>query len=107
MDYIKRKKDFQKVISDIRKDWRIKNRTPAADIPKAMMTHQQEMNDTATVNCGGQWCSALLENELAHFVMDDTRFKDYLKKYNATCELEKFGVYSSFGFQVRIHFKGD
>lgn len=96
------KKDFQKTIAAIRKDWRVYYHTPAAQYPKAMMTGQQEENRTATVNCGGEW--TCISKDIANFVMNDKRFVDFLARRNATAEIESFWHYSCRGYQVRIYF---
>ena len=88
------KKDFQKVINSIRKD-------VGNDFPKAMMTGQQVVKRTATVNCGGEWKSPEYTKNLAEMVMRDSRFKDFLSKWGVTSAVEKnpFG-----GFQIRIFY---
>lgn len=96
------KKAFQKTISDIRKDWRVKRGTPSAEYPKAMMTSQQESHNTATVNCGGEWCS--FSKELSEHVMNDERFQKFLSDAGAEAIIEKFYRNSCPGYQVRINF---
>ncbi len=97
------KKEFQKTISSIRKDWREKRNTPRAEYPKAMMTSQQMDNGTATVNCGGDFCS--FSKELAEYVMNDSRFQKFLADAGAVAEVEKFWHYSCPAYQVRIRFQ--
>ena len=96
------KKAFQKTISEIRKDWRIDRNTPNDEYPKAMMTSQQEQHNTATVNCGGDWCS--FSKELAQYVMDDERFRKFISDTGAKVTVEKFYRYSSPAYQIRINF---
>ena len=96
------KNKFQKTIGDIRKDWRVKRGTPKAEYPKAMMTSQQEAHNTATVNCGGDWCS--FSKELAEYVMNDERFQKFLSDAGAEATMEKFYHGSCPGYQVRLVF---
>jgi len=96
------KKEFQKTIGDIRQDWRVKRNTPRGEYPKAMMTGQQEANNTATVNCGGEWCS--FSKELAQYVMNDERFQKFLSDAGAEANIEKFYRGSCPGYQVRLVF---
>lgn len=96
------KKKFQKTIGDIRQDWRVKHGTPKGEYPKAMMTAQQEANNTATVNCGGEWCS--FSKELAEYVMNDERFQRFLSDARAEATMEKFYHGSCPGYQVRLVF---
>ncbi len=96
------KKAFQKTISEIRKDWRIDRNTPNGEYPKAMMTSQQEQKNTATVNCGGEWCS--FSKELAQYVMDDERFRKFISEAKAVATVEKFYRSSCPGYQIRINF---
>ena len=98
-----KKAAFQKVIGDIRKDWRVMRGTPKGEYPKAMMTGQQAEHNTATVNCGGDHCS--FSNELAEFVMNDERFQAFLSSTGAKAVKEKFWHGSCPGYQVRINFK--
>ena len=97
------KREFQKTVSEIRCDWRVKRSTPKGEYPKAMMTAQQEEHNTATVNCGGDHCS--FSNELAEFVMNDVRFQKFLSVSHAEATKEKFWHGSCPGYQVRIVFK--
>ena len=97
-----KKAAFQKVIGDIRKDWRVMRATPKGEYPKAMMTGQQAEHNTATVNCGGDWCS--FSKELAQFVMDDERFQKFLSDTGAEATMEKFYHGSCPGYQIRINF---
>lgn len=96
------KKAFQKTVSDIRKDWRVKRDTPQAEYPKAMMTGQQEAKNTATVNCGGEWCS--FSRELAEYVLNDERFQKFLSDAGAEATVEGFHRGNHTGYQVRIAF---
>ena len=96
------KKRFQNTISEIRKDWRIERNTPRGEYPKAMMTSQQEAKNTATVNCGGEWCS--FSKELAQYVMNDERFQKFLSDAGAEANIEKFYRGSCPGYQVRLAF---
>ena len=100
------KRNFQKTISKIRADWRIEQNIPAADYPKAMMTNQQMMKNTATVNCGGEWLDSIREREIADRVMNDERFQKLLADFKATAEIERscFGIRTYPGFQIRIHY---
>lgn len=95
MDYAKMKKDFQKVVSGIRK-------AVGDEFPKAMMTGQQMAKNTATVNCGGEWKGGVYSRNLADKVLADPSFCAYLERYGATAHLEKT---PSGGIQVRIWFK--
>ena len=97
-----KKKAFQKVIGEIRKDWRVKRGTPHGQFPKAMMTGQQEEKNTATVNCGAEWCS--FSKELSEFVMKDSRFLKFLSDFGATARIEEISSYRK-GFQIRLTFK--
>lgn len=96
------KKAFQKVVGQIRNDWRIKQNTPQGEYPKAMMTAKQAANSTATVNCGGEWCS--FSKELSEFVMNDERFQQFLSDAGAEALVEKFYSYSCPAYQIRIVF---
>lgn len=98
-----KKRSFQKVIGDIREDWRVKHGTPNGQYPKAMMTGQQEEKNTATVNCGAEWCS--FSNELSEFVMNDKRFLKFLSDFGATAKKEEVWNYSCKGFQIRVNFQ--
>ena len=96
------KKEFQKTVGENRKDWRVKRKTPKGEYPKAMMTSQQMDNGTATVNCGGDFCS--FSRELAEYVMNDSRFQKFLAEAGAMATIEKFYHYSCPAYQVRIRF---
>ena len=89
------KKDFQKTIKAIREEM------DHGDFPKPMMTAVQMEKLEATVNCGGEWKRTEITLEIAKEVMDDSRFKDFLARNNATAniELNPFKTY-----QIRIHF---
>lgn len=97
-----KKKELQKVVGLIRKDWRVKRNTPNGAYPKAMMTSQQMEHNTATVNCGGGWCS--FSKELSQFVMDDERFQKFLSDTGAEAFIEQVYDASCPGYQVRIYF---
>ena len=100
------KKTFQKTVSEIRKDWRVKRNTPGGEYPKAMMTSQQEAKNTATVNCGGEWVSSSFSKDLAEYVINDERFQKFLSDAGAEATIEKvYGRnYVVPGCQVRISF---
>ena len=99
------KKDFQKVISKIRADYRKEENLPAAEYPKAMMTSQQAGNNTATVNCGGEWVSCVTSKKIAARVLGDERFQKLLRDNNATAILEhKYFSGATAGYQVRINY---
>lgn len=88
------KKEFQKVIATIRNEGN-------SGFPKAMMTRQQMVKGTATVNCGGEWRTKEYTETLSAAIMKDTRFQSLIEKYNATAEVElnTFGTY-----QIRINY---
>lgn len=92
-----RKKDFQAVIAAIRAD-------AGKDYPKAMMNSKQEMNDTATVNCGGEWGSPSSTGHMAENIMADERFQEFLERQQGTAEVEKVGTAYPY-YQIRITFK--
>ena len=96
------KKQFQKTISEIRNDWRELRGTPRGEYPKAMMTSQQEAKNTATVNCGGEWCS--FSGELSKFVLNDERFQKFLSDAGAEAVREDVWNMGCHGYQVRINF---
>ena len=96
------KKEFQKTISEIRKDWRVKRGTLRGEYPKAMMTSQQEAKNTATVNCGRDWTS--FSGDLADYVLKDERFQKFLSDAGAEANKELFWHGSVPGYQVRISF---
>lgn len=96
------KKEFQKTIGEIRKDWRVKRNTPKGEYPKAMMTSQQEAHNTATVNCGGEHCS--FSRDLADFVLADERFQKFLSDAGAEAAKEMFYHGSCPAYQVRVNF---
>ncbi len=78
---IQNKRDFQKVISAIRKEM------GGGEYPKAMCTGQQMEKRTATVNCGGEWYSSK-SAETAQQVMENMKFvlDDYspMENYDRT-----------------------
>ena len=96
------KKEFQNTVGKIRKDWRSQRNTPKCEYPKAMMTSQQEANNTATVNCGAEWCS--FSGELSDFVLNDDRFQKFLSDAGAEAAKEKIWRGSCPGYQIRIEF---
>lgn len=93
------KKSFKKTIDSIRKE-----RGEGKTFPKAMMTEAQISKGTATVNCGGEWCSADFTLNLAKSVASDPRFLVFLAEANAKAaiELNNFGTY-----QIRISYIAD
>lgn len=100
-DLGKLKKDLQKVISAIRKERQQGENVRLYEFPKAMMTNQQMWKDTATVNCGGQWASKGIDQEIANLVMGDDRFQQFLEKWDANAGFEKE---SSGAVQIRINY---
>ena len=92
-----RKKDFQAVIAAIRAD-------TGKEFPKAMMNSRQEMNGTATVNCGGSWGTPSSTGRMAENIMADERFQAFLERQEGTAEAEKIGAAYPF-YQIRITFK--
>ena len=60
-------------------------------------------NGTATVNCGGDFCS--FSRELAEYVMNDSRFQKFLADAGADAAIEMFYHYSCPAYQVRIRFQ--
>ena len=95
------KKDFQKVISAIRKDRQKLENIKLRDFPKAMMTNQQVWKNTATVNCGGQCGSYESTIEIANAVISDDRFIGFLEKWEASAQIERE---SSGSAQIRIYY---
>lgn len=93
-----RKKDFQKVISKIRKDL-------GYEYPKAMMTGQQIRKNTATVNCGGEWLKSETNVEICDYVINDPRFISFLDRNHATAHLEPTAYGAKKYLQIRIHFQ--
>ena len=100
-DLKKAKKEFAKVIGTIRKERNEEINLPNCSFPKPMMTIKQMEQNTATVNCGGEFSSLETTTERSELVMNDERFKEFLKKHNATAkiELNQFGTK-----QIRINF---
>ena len=94
------KKQFQKVIGNIRKVRNTENGINS-NFPKPMMTAIQMGKRQATVNCGGEWSTAEKTRTIADEVMQDEGFKTFLGEYNATAsiELNNFNT-----FQIRIQF---
>ena len=91
----KTKKDFQKVIKEIRTE------NGDKEYPKSMMTFVQMDKKQATVNCGGEWRQTERTKELSDIVMSDERFKSFLTRWEATAkvEIDNFGK-----FQIRIYY---
>lgn len=100
MEISKIKKELQKTIGAIRKDWNEAGGMKS-EFPKAMMTRQQMAKGTATVNCGGEHYKADHTKLIAQAVMADELFKTFLEKCEATAtlELNAFNTY-----QIRIHY---
>lgn len=95
------KKEFQKVIATIRKEYGESINRTNCSYPKPMMTEAQMEKRTATVNCGGEWKKLEATKEIAEMVLNDERFKSFLEKYSAqaTKELNPFGT-----IQIRINY---
>ena len=94
MEILKMKKEFQKVIKEIRNEI-------GGNFPKPMMTGQQMEKNTATVNCGGEWSTKEETIILATIVMNDKRFTDFIEKHSAKANIET----NTFGtMQVRINY---
>lgn len=91
---MEKKKEFQKVIKEIR---------AGRPYPKAMMTGQQERKGTATVNCGGAWKPSTVTREIAEEVIEDKAFQAFLARHSATAELEF--VKQDNAWQIRIYFR--
>lgn len=94
------KKAFQKCIKTIR-DERSNNIGRKTEFPKAMMTGQQMMKGTATVNCGGEWYGNR-SKPIAEQVMEDVRFRKFLEEYDGEACIEHNPQFDSY--QVRIYF---
>lgn len=94
------KKQFQKVIGNIRKDRNTKEGINSS-YPKPMMTVVQMEKKEATVNCGGEFSTAEKTMNLANTVMGDERFKNFITSTgaDANIEMNNFGTY-----QIRIKF---
>ena len=90
---LKAKKDFQKVIKEIRGSER--------RYPKPMMTGVQMEKRQATVNCGGEWFSYEETLKVAQEVMETNIFKDFLESHNATARIERGQLDCA---QIRIQF---
>lgn len=95
------KKDLAIVIGTIRKERNEEINLPKCKFPKPIMTAKQMEQNTATINCGGEFSSLEKTTERSELVMNDERFKEFLKKHNATAkiELNQFGTK-----QIRINF---
>lgn len=91
------KKDFQKVISAIRKE------LGDDSYPKAMCTSAQMMKNQATVNCGGEWRTKS-SPETARKVMEHPKFKDLLAKYSAKAAFETGSADGRTWTQIRIQY---
>lgn len=93
------KKDFQKVIRTLKKEWQ------SGSYPKPMMTGAQMERDTATVNCSYM---SDRSKELAEKVINDERFIQFLNKHNITAEVETImhnGMHETYPInQVRLHY---
>ena len=86
------KKDFQDVVAKIRAQ------LGGGPYPKAMMTSQQMMNRTATINC-------FTYIGKAKTVLLHPLFKHFLERYNATAHLEEKDEGYGFPIQhIRINF---
>ena len=94
------KKALQKVVKILR-DERSKHLGQKTEFPKAMMTGQQAMKGTATVNCGGEWFGNR-SKPIAEAVMEDKRFRDFLEAYDGEACIEHNPRFDSY--QVRIYF---
>lgn len=97
------KKDLQKLTKKIREEW------DSGEFPKAMMTGQQALKRTATINCGGEWRSANKSEKMAAAILARPDFVEFLKTWNAEACAEKVnsGAHSNGYKQVRIYFKGE
>ncbi|MBR3587014.1 MAG: hypothetical protein IKO00_13395 [Oscillospiraceae bacterium] len=100
----KNKKAFQKVIKAIREDYRKEKDIPTIEYPKAMMTSQQMEKDTATVNCGGEFCSSMFSKECSARVMNDKRFEKFLDECCAKATVEKKCYMGTYAYQIRLEF---
>lgn len=96
---IQNKRDFQKVISAIRKEM------GGGEYPKAMCTGQQMEKRTATVNCGGEWCSSK-SAETAQQVMENMKFVDFCVAHKAKARYEQVGSGLKKWTQIRLTFEG-
>lgn len=96
-------KKFRKIIKMIRDERNNDGIAVRADFPKAMMTGRQIGKNTATVNCGGDWCARRPEvtRKLAELVVNDPRFVEFIEEENAHAYIERTaaGVY-----QVRVNY---
>ncbi len=85
MEIKKMKKELQKIVKAYRdskpdeKDWRGDPRRP--EFPKAMLTGQQELKKTATINFG--WNEETHQKELEEFRASEV-FQSFLEKYELT-----------------------
>ena len=94
------KKALQKTVKAIRED-RSKAKGMKVEFPKAMMTTQQALNGTATVNCGGEWFGNR-SKPIAEEVMEDSRFRAFLEAEDGEACIEYNPRFDSY--QVRIYF---
>lgn len=86
------KKDFQNVIKAFRDN-------SEKFAPKAMMTHQQELKGTATVNCGFGEASI----ECAEAVKEFPPFVEWCKAYGIkNVIIERVKYYNNFQGQIRV-----
>ena len=100
------KKDFQKVVKQIRDDLN-RNAERKNAYPKAMMTGQQVKKRTATINCGEYADSSFVQvaGDRANKIMNDERFKRFCNIYGvkeAYVERVKREVYTTT--QIRINY---
>ena len=92
------KKDFQKVISAIRKE------LGSGEYPKAMCTGAQMMKNQATVNCGGEGRGER-SKQLAQQVINHSLFKAFLMATGSRATLEHKPDYTGNGYtQIRIQY---
>lgn len=94
------KKALQKAVKIIR-DERSKTLGRTTSFPKAMMTGQQALKGTATVNCGGEWYGNR-SKPIAENILEDVRFREFLEAYDGEATLEYNPSFDSY--QVRIYF---
>jgi len=92
------KKEFQKVIGEIRRF------RGGSDYPKAMCTNQQMCNNTATVNCGGER-NAEKSAEIAREVLKDKKFSAFIAYFKAEAKVEYVG--RNGGVQIRVNFQDE
>lgn len=90
------KAKFQKTIKAIRAELN------TGEYPKAMMTGQQMANNTATVNCGGEWNTPEGTHQIADAVLNHEAFKKLMEQSGATFKKESLGANGRV--QLRINF---